>query len=65
MLGQDRANAFWDQASPTLGDQFNDFGSNPRQLQLINNPNGLELMNTYGGGATVGSLNQRLCRPLD
>jgi RNA polymerase sigma factor (sigma-70 family) len=64
LLGSERANTFWQQATPEFSQLFNDFGANARQLQLIKNPQGLELMNAYGGGASVGSLSQRNGMPL-
>jgi RNA polymerase sigma factor (sigma-70 family) len=64
LLGSERADTFWQQATPEFSQLFNDFGANPRQLQLINNPRGLELMNSYAGGASVGSLSQRNGLPL-
>jgi RNA polymerase sigma factor (sigma-70 family) len=64
LLGPDRANAFWEQASPTLSNLFDDFGANPQKLQLIDNPNGLELMTATSTGATIGALSQRNGLPL-
>jgi RNA polymerase sigma factor (sigma-70 family) len=64
LLGSERGDAFWQQATPEFSQLFNDFGANARQLQLINNPRGLELMNSYAGGASVGSLSQRNGMPL-
>jgi len=64
LLGPERGETFWQQATPEFTELFNDFGANPRQLQLINNPRGLELMNAYGGGASVGLLSQRNGMPL-
>jgi len=64
LLGPDRANAFWEQASPTLSNLFDDFGANPQKLQLIDNPNGLELMTSTSTGATIGALSQRNGLPL-
>lgn len=64
LLGPDRANAFWEQASPTLGNLFDNFGANPRKLELIDNPNGLELMTASSTGATIGALSQRNGLPL-
>jgi RNA polymerase sigma factor (sigma-70 family) len=54
LLGPERAAAYWEQASPILSDLFDEFGSNQRQLQLIDNPNGLELMTAYRSGTTPG-----------
>jgi len=65
LLGPGRADAFWQQDSQMFSDFFNDFGANGRQLQLINNPQqGLELMNSTGGSASIGSLSQRNGMPL-
>jgi RNA polymerase sigma factor (sigma-70 family) len=64
ILGSERAETFWQQATLEFTEVFNDFGANPRQLQLIKNPQGLELMNAYGGGASVGLLSQRNGMPL-
>jgi hypothetical protein len=64
LLGPDRANAFWEQTSPTLSNLFNDFGANPRQLELIDNPSGLELMTASSTGSTIGALTQRNGVPL-
>jgi len=64
LLGSERADAFWQQATPEFSQLFNDFGANARQLQLINNPRGLELMNASATGASVGLLSQRNGMPL-
>jgi RNA polymerase sigma factor (sigma-70 family) len=64
LIGPERADAFWEQASPTLGNLFNDFGANPRQLELIDNPSGLELMTASSTGSTIGALTQRNGLPL-
>jgi RNA polymerase sigma factor (sigma-70 family) len=64
LLGPDRADAFWKQASPMFSQLFNDFGAQSRQLQLINNPTGLELMNASAAGASIGQLSQRNDMPL-
>jgi RNA polymerase sigma factor (sigma-70 family) len=64
LLGSERAAAFWQQAAPEFSQLFNDFGANSRQLQLIDNPRGLELMNASSTGATIGPLSQRNGLPL-
>jgi RNA polymerase sigma factor (sigma-70 family) len=64
LLGPERAAAFWQQASPMFSQLFNDFGAQSRQLQLINNPSGLELMNATKVGAAIGALSQRNGMPL-
>lgn len=64
VLGQDRADTFWQQASPMFSQLFNDFGAHARQLQLINNPSGLELFNSGSGSTSVGALSQRNGLPL-
>jgi RNA polymerase sigma factor (sigma-70 family) len=64
LLGSERADAFWQQATPVFSELFNDFGANARQLQLIKNPRGLELMNASPGGAAIGLLSQRNGLPL-
>ncbi len=65
LLGPERAEAFWQQASPVFADLFNDFGAYPRDLQLINNPQqGPELMNAYRGSTRIGSLADRNGMPL-
>jgi RNA polymerase sigma factor (sigma-70 family) len=64
LLGAEREDAFWQQATPMFSQVFNDFGANSRQLQLINNPRGLELMNASSGGASVGALSGRNGMPL-
>jgi RNA polymerase sigma factor (sigma-70 family) len=65
LLGSERADAFWQQATPVFNELFNNFGANSRKLQLVNNPNaGLELFNMSPAGGTVGSLSQRNGMPL-
>ena len=64
LLGPERTDAFWQQAAPMFSQLFNDFGVQSRQLQLINNPNGLELMTSNAKGAAVGALSQRNGMPL-
>jgi len=64
LLGPERAAAFWQQASPMFSQLFNDSGAQARQLQLINNPSGLELMNATKVGAAIGALSQRNGLPL-
>jgi hypothetical protein len=64
LLGPERATTFWQQASPIFSQLFNDFGAQSRQLQLINNPSGLELMNATKKNATIGALSQRNGLPL-
>jgi RNA polymerase sigma factor (sigma-70 family) len=64
VLGPERADAFWQQASPVFDQLFNDFGAHSRRLQLINNPSGLELMNSAPGGTSIGALSQRNGMPL-
>jgi RNA polymerase sigma factor (sigma-70 family) len=64
LLGPERAAAFWQQTSTIFTQLFNDFGSESRQLQLINNPSGLELMNATKIGAAIGALSQRNGMPL-
>ncbi len=64
LIGQDRAEAFWEQATPMFQDLFNDFGANGRKLMLIDNPAGLELMNSDSRGSTIGSLSQLNGMPL-
>jgi RNA polymerase sigma factor (sigma-70 family) len=65
-LGPDRAEAFWQQATPMFDELFNDFGAYVRELQLIRNPNGnLELLNSRPGHSTsIGLLAGRNGMPL-
>jgi RNA polymerase sigma factor (sigma-70 family) len=64
LLGPERTEAFWQQASPVFKEVFNDFGAQSRQLQLIDNPSGIELLNASGKGASIGALSQRNGMPL-
>ena len=64
LIGDDRAEAFWVQATPIFQDASNDFGANGRKLQLIGNPAGLELMVSTSTGSTIGPLSQLNGLPL-
>ncbi len=64
LLGQERADAFWQQAAPMFTELFNDFGSKPRTLQLIDNPAGIELLNQYANSSSIGQLVGRNGMPL-
>jgi RNA polymerase sigma factor (sigma-70 family) len=64
LLGPERAATFWQQASPVFSQLFNDFGAESRQLQLINNTSGLELMNATKKGVAIGALSRRNGMPL-
>ena len=65
LLGEERAQAFWGQAQPVFEDTFNDFGSEPRTLQVIDRiGQPLTLMEGYRGGHSIGELDKQPGRIL-
>ena len=66
VLGDDRADAFWQQTVPMFDELFNGFGAYVREFQLIKNSNGnIELFNSRPGHSTsIGLLSARNGMPL-
>jgi RNA polymerase sigma factor (sigma-70 family) len=65
LLGDERAATFWSQAQPVFEDTFNEFGSMPRTLQVIDRVGQpLTLMEGYRGGHSIGELDKQPGRIL-